>query len=265
VSPRVAPLVLRRAGASAMRRFWDGRARENAFYFVDNTTRYADPDEKRFWQLGEELLEGMLIQLGVTVEPTDHVLDLGCGIGRMTRPIAARAGSVTALDISAEMLRLAAERSPDLRNVAWLLGDGTSLAGIGDASVDSCVSYVVFHHIPDPAVTLGYVREIGRVLKEGGWAAFQVSNEPARHDPRTYGGRRWWLRRRLRARLRKAPKGQAHPAWLGSAVRLGDLEATAGASGLRIERVEGAGTINCLVLARRAASGSPPPPAEGAA
>lgn len=236
-----------------MRRFWDGRARENALYFVDNTTRYADPDEPRFWQLGEELLAAMLDQLGVAIGPTDHVLDLGCGIGRMTRPIAARAERVTALDISAEMLRLAEKRSSDLRNVTWVRGDGTSLAGIGDASLDACVSYVVFHHIPDPAVTLGYVGELGRVLNEGGWAAFQISNQPERHDPGTYGSRWWWLRRRLRAGLGGGPRGQAHPAWLGSAVRLDDLEAAAGASGLRIERVEGAGTINCLVLARRVA------------
>lgn len=246
-----------------MRRFWDSRARENAYYFVDNTTHYASPDEPRFWQVGEELLEAMLTQLGVAVEPTDHVLDLGCGIGRMTRPIAERAERVTALDISTEMLRLAAERNSDLRNINWVLGDGTSLSGIADASLDACISYVVFHHIPDPAVTLGYVRELGRVLKNGGWAAFQLSNQPSRHDPGSYGSRCWWLRRRLRARLGGKPRGQAHPAWLGSAVRLSDLEAAAAQGGLRIDRVEGAGTINCQVLARRTASN--PSPAGGAA
>jgi len=254
MSGRGAPLPLRRDDASAMRRFWDDRARENAFYFVDNTTRYDNPDEPRFWQLGEELLEAMLTQLGVAVEPTDHVLDLGCGIGRMTRPLAARAERVTALDISAEMLRRAAQGSSDLRNVTWVLGDGTTLSGIEDASLDACISYVVFHHIPDPAVTLGYVRELGRVLRHGGWAAFQVSNLPARHDPGAYGSRWWWLRRRLRARLGRSPRGLAHPAWLGSAVELSDLEAAAVGGGLRVERVEGAGTINCRVLVRRIAS-----------
>jgi len=252
---------MRKGDAGAMRRFWDSRARENPFYFVDNTTLYASPDESRFWQLGEELLETMLTHLGVAVEPADHVLDLGCGIGRMTRPLAERADRVTALDISAEMLRLASERNSDLLNVTWLLGDGTSLSGIADSSLDACISYVVFHHIPDPAVTLGYVRELGRVLKDGGWAAFQLSNQPSRHDPGTYGSRWWWLRHRLRARLGGKPRGQAHPAWLGSAVRLSDLEVAAAGGGLRMDRVEGVGTINCRVLLRRTASD--PPPAGG--
>lgn len=31
---------------------------------------------------------------------------------------------------------------------------------------DFCFSFIVFQHIPDKAVTLNYIREAGRVLKE---------------------------------------------------------------------------------------------------
>jgi SAM-dependent methyltransferase len=78
---------------------------------------------------------------------------------------------------------------------------------------------VVFQHIPDPSITLGYVREIGRVLKPGGWAVIQVSNDPAIHRPRTP------LHRRLRQLAGLAPRGSGHPAWLGSSVDLGDVGA----------------------------------------
>ena len=91
---------------------------------------------------------------------------------------------VLALDISPEMLERARELNPDANNVEWLLGDGTSLAGVQDASVDACVSQVVLQHVPDSAITLGYVREIGRVLKPGGWAAIQVSNDAEAHRRR---------------------------------------------------------------------------------
>ena len=116
-----------------------------------------------------------------------------------------------------------------------------------DASAEACVSHVVFQHLPDPAITLGYVREMGRVLRPGGWAAFQLSTDPALHRrPR----RR--LSHRLRALLGRAPRGVADPAWVGAAVEMDALEAAAIGARLRLERVVGAGTQFCAVLARRA-------------
>ena len=40
-----------------MQRFWDARAREDAFYFVDNTLNYRAPDLERFWAGGEWVWE----------------------------------------------------------------------------------------------------------------------------------------------------------------------------------------------------------------
>jgi SAM-dependent methyltransferase len=160
------------------------------------------------------------------------------------------------------MLKRAREQGAGLDNVEWLLGDGTSLAGVADASADACVSRVVFQHIPDPRVTLGYVREIGRVLRPRGWAAFQISNDPRIHRRRT--GREG-LRIGWRALTRRGPKGQADPAWLGSYVELDDVRAAAADGGMAIERTHGEGRQLCFVLTRkqpgagRAADGDPPP------
>ena len=145
------------------------------------------------------------------------------------------------------MLDVARRMNPQLENVTWLHGDGTTLAGVASASADACVSHVVFQHIPDPEVTLGYVREMGRVLRPGGWAAFQVSNDPAVHRPRAAGPPRPWQRR---------PRGQSHPAWLGSAVDLERLGAAAADGGMAVEKVSGEGTQFCLVLTRRRPAGA---------
>ncbi|HEV2061260.1 MAG TPA: class I SAM-dependent methyltransferase, partial [Solirubrobacteraceae bacterium] len=169
--------------ASRMRRFWDARAREDAFHFVDNREPYKDADPDRFWREGERDLDTLLSSVDVTVRPEDVVLDLGCGVGRLTRVLAARAAHVIALDVSPEMLRRAQELNDGLGNVTWLLGDGESLTGVEDASLDGAVSHVVFQHIPDPKVTLGYVEELARVLKPGGWAAFGLSTDPEVHRP----------------------------------------------------------------------------------
>lgn len=78
-----------------------------------------------------------------------------------------------------------------------------------------------------------------------GWAALQVSDDPAIHRPRP------GLRLRLLAFAGRAPRGQRHPAWLGSRVPLPALRATAEGSGLAVERVWGEGTQYCQVLLRR--------------
>jgi SAM-dependent methyltransferase len=126
------------------------------------------------------------------------------------------------------------------------LGDGRSLVGIDDGSVDGIVSLVVFQHIPDPGVVMSYVREMGRVLRVGGWAAFHVSNDPSIHRAPGLGAR-------IRGRLsRRRPSGQSDEAWLGSAVKLDELREVATASGLEIDRISGEGTQFCIVGAHRA-------------
>jgi SAM-dependent methyltransferase len=226
-------------------RFWDERAREQALFFVDNTVDYKHPDIERFWAGGEEAVKGILAELGVVVRPAESVVEIGCGVGRLTRALAARAGHVTAIDVSSEMLTRARELNPALDNVRWVHGDGTSLAPVATASMDGCFSHVVFQHLPDPELTLGYVREMGRVLRPGGWAAFGVSTDPAVHMPRRRA------RRRLAALLRRGPRGQGHPAWLGSAVPLDRLAACAQEAGFELERVLHPGTQFTLVLGRR--------------
>lgn len=219
-----------------MRAFWDARAREDALHFVDGREPRGAGDLARFLANGERDLDALLGALDLRIAPDAHVLDLGCGVGRLTRILAARAAHVSALDVSAEML-MGAWRLPGApADVRWLLGDGRSLAGVADASVDAVVSHLVFEHLPDPGITLGYVTEIGRVLRCGGWAAFGLSTDGRRHRLRAAD-----LLRTQRRRERR-----------GSAVGLDDLGRVAAAAGLVIERVVGAGTPGTLVRASRA-------------
>lgn len=231
-----------------MRSFWDERAREDAFHFVDNREPYRAADPDRFWTEGERDLDVLLDAVGATVAPDDDVLDLGCGLGRLTRVLAARAARVTALDVSPEMLERARSLHPGLDNVTWVLGDGTTFTGVEDASLDAVVSHVVLQHLPTPELQLGYVAEIGRVLRPGGWAAFSLSTDPAIHRP--------WrrsAREALLTALGRAPRGQHERAWLGSAVDVQELRRTVAAAGLELARLEGAGTQFTLVRVVREA------------
>ena len=209
-----------------MAEFWDRAAREDAEFYVDDRGLRGE----QFWAGGVEVVELFEQHLQFTATG-DTIVEIGCGVGRLTRVLADRAKRVVAVDVSAEMLTRAQAENPHLANVEWLLGDGTSLAGIDDGVADGVFSHVVFQHIPDPAITLGYVDEIGRVLAPGGWAAFQVSNDPDLH----------------------ARAMDHDPAWRGSAVDLPELRARAEAAGTTVERAIGEGTQFCLVLLRRAA------------
>lgn len=228
-------------------RFWDERAREQPLYFVDNTVDYRNPDVERFWTQGADAVDAILGELGIELRAEDTLVEIGCGVGRLTRALARRAAHVIAVDVSKEMLARARELNPRLENVTWLHGDGESLRGVGHTSVDGCFSHVVFQHLPDPELTLGYVREMARVLRPGGWAAFGVSTDPAVHRPRRRA--RW----RLAALLGRGPRAQEHPAWLGCAVPVAQLERTASDAGLEVERMLHPGTQFTLVRARRRA------------
>jgi len=131
-----------------------------------------------------------------------------------------------------------------------------------DASVDGCFSHVVFQHIPDPAITLNYVREMGRVLRPGGWAVFQVSTNPElHHEPAPYRVRTG-LRIRIKGLLgthQPADQERSHEersheerSWWGSAVEVESLRSATEQGGLQIERLVGEGTQFTTVLARRA-------------
>jgi SAM-dependent methyltransferase len=231
-----------------MREFWNRRAREEPYFFVDDRRAYGDPELESFWAEGERDLGRLLELLEIRIEPSDTVLDIGCGVGRLTRVLAGRAAHVYGIDISSEMIDHARGHHAALGNVEWFVGDGHSLRPLGDASVDGCISHVVFQHIPDPAVTLGYIAEMGRVLRPGGWAAFQVSNDAGIHRRRRDA--RTWIRG-LAAALGRAPRGQGDPAWLGSAVDLDEAREIAERNGLELDRIVGKGTQFCLIRARK--------------
>lgn len=97
------------------------------------------------------------------------VVDYGCGTGYGSALIAERAVKVGAYDVSAAAIAYARAHhsAPNLsyRQISGELPDAT-------ASVDAVLSFQVIEHVdPDP-----YLREIRRVLKPEGFAAFATPN-----------------------------------------------------------------------------------------
>jgi ubiquinone/menaquinone biosynthesis C-methylase UbiE len=161
-----------------MRSDWNDRARENAQHYVQNAEKKWE--EREFFRSGEisvanEIMPDMHAICGGQRSPLDlSMLEIGCGVGRMTRMLARIFGKVTAVDISEEMIRQAGHNTSDLPNVELMLGDGCTLEGLAPGSQDFAFSFIVFQHIPTYGVIESYCREVHRVLKPGSLFKFQV-------------------------------------------------------------------------------------------
>lgn len=102
--------------------------------------------------------------------PDARVLDLGCGAGHVSYQVAPLAGTVVAYDLAPEMLAIVAAtaRERGLDNITTAQGAAEQLP-FPDRQFDLVFSRYSAHHWSDLG---GALREVHRVLKPGGRAAF---------------------------------------------------------------------------------------------
>jgi len=237
--PVLNPLLVPRA-AEAMRSDWDARARENARYFICTDV---PADEAEFYASGradyEQHVRSFLARRSFDAKGK-AALEIGCGIGRMTRCFAEDFRETTGVDVSAEMIGRARAAAPP--GSRFLLGAGVDLAGVREASVDFVFSFIVFQHIPEKQVILNYFREAGRVLRPGGLFWIHLNGLPhLRVGPLLLEGyislspklRRWGIRRLPLVRRRRLGT------WLGHPVSAGQIGRACREGGLVLDEVRG--------------------------
>jgi SAM-dependent methyltransferase len=167
---------------------WERRARQNAMHFIADFRPNWDGDEAGFFASGLDDTNRFLSEAGWTDTGNTSLLEIGCGVGRMTRHFATRFANVTAVDVSPTMIRDAKRLNDHLKNVEFLVNSGVDLRNLPDSHYDYVLSYIVFQHIPDPEIIYGYIREALRVLKPDGRFRFQARNDRAHARPDTYSG-----------------------------------------------------------------------------
>lgn len=98
------------------------------------------------------------------------ILDLGCGIGRMTRALAPHASSILGLDVSAGMIEEARCRCEDLPCVEFALTSGHGLDDLPAAAFDLLLAVDVFPYLVQAGRGLveRHVADAGRLLVPGG-------------------------------------------------------------------------------------------------
>lgn len=138
--------------AEQQRKYWDEAAK--------------DPDVERKYIADVDL--GDCLDAIVNSLLAGSILEIGCGIGRLTEPIQenAPACQLHGIDISPEMLKLCPKSK-----VKYNLCDGIKIP-YADESFDSVYSMLTFQHI-DAAAFQRYIKETYRVLKDNGVFRFQ--------------------------------------------------------------------------------------------
>lgn len=230
-----------------MHQFWDAKAREHSLHFIASDVIALDShDEATFFASGEEDVQKFLMEAHFTQCSEKTMLEIGCGIGRMTHAFASRFKTVVAIDISSEMIAQAQQQLASLPNVQLFVCNGTDLHDFPDESFDFVFSYITFQHIPDSQITLGYIHEIGRVLKKGGISYFQVNTKR-----RPFARLRRNLRLRARIQRLQGKGDYVSPAWSGSSLSVNMLYKAVRESGMQMLHLTGEGTQYTWVLAER--------------
>lgn len=147
------------------KRYWNDAARDNAAWHI--ATRH-ESESAEFFARGSSEVDEFLAFGDIGLGPTDVLLEIGSGVGRMTRRLAEIAGSVIASDVSGEMLSKARTNLADLDNIRYLEVDGDGTLDLPDDSVNVVFSYITMQHVPTAAAQGRYFSESLRVLAPQG-------------------------------------------------------------------------------------------------
>jgi SAM-dependent methyltransferase len=203
--------AMRRVSRTTAAEFWDAAARDDAAWYVATGHTATDP---AFFAQGAVETDRYLAFCGAAVRPTDTVLEIGCGVGRMTHRLAELAARVITTDVSREMLDRAAKNLIATPNVDYVLVAGDGSLPVPDAAVDLVFSYITLQHVPSRDAQLRYLRESLRVLRTGGALAVQVRASGVLARAQDWAGHTAHF-------IRGRPT--FHPAWRGATLSPADI------------------------------------------
>jgi ubiquinone/menaquinone biosynthesis C-methylase UbiE len=165
-------------------------------------TRFGGWDSDEFFATGASEIDGVMRHAAELGHPQsrERALDFGCGLGRLTRPLAGHFEECVGVDISEGMVRQARELNADVPGASFVVNAADDLRRFDDESFDLVYSVIVLQHVPDRGAIESYIAEFCRVLRPGGLAIFQLPS----HIPKIF--RLQW-RRRLYLALRRAGVG----------------------------------------------------------
>lgn len=120
--------------------------------------------------------------LAAGIQPGQHVLDLGCGTGALTRRMARRGAQVKGVDVNPEMLAIARRQlaTDGLDGAVELVEAGVAdLDREPDAAYDAVTAGLCFSELSDDELTYT-LAQVARILRPGGTLLVADEVRPAR-------------------------------------------------------------------------------------
>jgi len=107
------------------------------------------------------------LTIGLDIQKTDKVLDFGCGIGRLMKPISKLCESIVGVDISEAMIGYGFEYCKGENNIMFKAMQSETAIPIGNDALDKIYSLIVLQHT-EKHKAFKILCELGRILKTGG-------------------------------------------------------------------------------------------------
>jgi ubiquinone/menaquinone biosynthesis C-methylase UbiE len=168
--------------AEETKAFWDRAAAANAAWY---TATAFDSESDAYFESGSHDTDAILGYLGVHLPEDSTVLEIGSGVGRMTRRLSQRWAHVIAADVSAQMLARARTNLAASANVEFLELPGDGSLPVLDQSLDLVFSYITMQHVSRRNEQEKYFAESLRVIRPGGWVVMQFRRDGARDGLRS--------------------------------------------------------------------------------
>ena len=174
----------------ALRKHWDLFASRDPLWAILTHPDRTDSrwDKREFFETGVWEIGRSLEQVEALVPNLRkrRALDFGCGVGRLTQPLAQHFEEVYGVDISASMVKQAKDFNQHGDRCQYVVNQIDDLRIFPDGHFDFIYSNITLQHMP-PRYSRRYIAEFVRVLAPGGALLFQLPSTA--RDPGSRMGR----------------------------------------------------------------------------
>jgi predicted TPR repeat methyltransferase len=125
---------------------------------------------------GQSDLDRAIAITGMARGKDRTVVEVGCGVGRMSAALAQQFGRVVGVDVADKFVN-EARRMNVFDHVSFEVSDGVHIRPITVTKCDTVFSYEVFYYI-DPDSLLVYFRDVFELLESSGQFVFHLNLEP---------------------------------------------------------------------------------------
>lgn len=156
--------------------WWEKEASNHGLLMIDRMAFRDTADWDKVIASGKDEIRSVFKQMPFPTGENLKLLEIGCGVGRLTFELAEHFGEVCGMDVSESFLEIAREHN-NTNRIRFLKIDQTRLLENDMDAFDVVFSMEVFHYL-DLDVLENYIEDSYRLLVKGGTLVFQINTQP---------------------------------------------------------------------------------------